>query len=142
MRILILDDDQRRLDQFQQRLIGHVTCCVKTSKETIQKLSEDLWHVLFLDHDLGGTTYAPSGPGTGYEVAKWLSEHENRKPDQIIIHSFNAPGSKNMRALLPEAFYNPGAWINRDMGFWNMDSTEFMPDQGARPNFGTGQRWD
>ena len=112
-----IDDDQLRLNQFQQRLIGHVVCCVKTASEAIQKLSEESWEVVSLDHDLGGDTYVPSGPGTGYEVAKWLAEHRDRKPSRIIIHSFNAPGSKNMKSVLPEAFYNPGAWINRDMGF-------------------------
>ena len=131
MKILVLDDDQNRLDQFKQRLIGHVACCVKTAPETIRKLAEEPWDVLFLDHDLGGTTYAPSGPGTGYEVAKWLAEHEDRKPGQIVIHSFNAPGSQNMKSVLPEAFYNPGAWINRDMGF--MDTGL---EQQVRPGYG------
>jgi CheY-like chemotaxis protein len=136
LKILVLDDDQNRLDQFKQRLIGHVVCCVKTAPETIQKLSGEPWEVLFLDHDLGGTTYASSGPGTGYEVAKWLSEHKDHKPNQIIIHSFNAPGSRNMKSVLPEAFYNPGAWINRDMGF--VDTKLEQPAQPKVDFFGSG----
>lgn len=121
MKILVLDDDQYRLKQFQQRLIGHVVHCTETASDTIKMLSEESFDVVFLDHDLGGTAYVPSGPGTGYEVAKWLSEHVDRKPKQIVIHSFNAPGANNMKSLLPEAFYNPGAWINRDMGFMVTD---------------------
>lgn len=116
MRILILDDDKTRLSTFKQRLIGHDVCCVETSSDTIKKLSEEKWDAVFLDHDLNGQAYVPSGPGTGYEVATWLSEHEDRKPNRIILHTFNGPGAQNMLNKLPEAFYNPGAWINRDMG--------------------------
>jgi CheY-like chemotaxis protein len=116
MRILILDDDKTLLSTFKQRLIGHDICCVETSSDAIKKLSEEKWDAVFLDHDLAGQTYAPSGPGTGYEVAQWLSENSEKIPNKVILHTFNGPGAQNMLNILPNAFYNPGAWINREMG--------------------------
>jgi CheY-like chemotaxis protein len=111
MRILVLDDDKGRLSLFKQKLIGHVVDCVETAPEAIMRLSEGaLWDIVFLDHDLADTQMVASGPGTGWEVAKWLSEHLDRKPAQIVIHSFNEPGAKNMLSLLPGAIYVPGIW--------------------------------
>lgn len=110
MKILVLDDDLGRLSQFKQRLIGHVVCCVETAPEAIRKLSEELFDLFFTDHDLGGQVYQESGPGTGYEVAKWLVEHIDRKPNQIIIHSLNRNGALNIQSLLPDAKYIPGVW--------------------------------
>ena len=99
-----------RLDAFKRNLIGHIVCCVTTAKETIEKLSSEKWDYVFLDHDLGGQTYVPSGPGTGYEVAQWISNNPDQKPEKVIIHSFNEPGRKNMQNLIPDAIICPGAW--------------------------------
>ncbi len=110
MRVLVLDDNHNRLRAFRQRLIGHVVVCVETAKEAIEQLEKEEFEIVFLDHDLGGEENVPSGPGTGWEVAQWLSEHEDRQPATIYIHSFNGPGSKNMLSLLPRARYVPGVW--------------------------------
>jgi hypothetical protein len=84
---------------------------VKTAAEAIKFLQENDVGALFLDHDLGGMVNVPSGPGTGYEVAKWLEEHPDRKPGQIYLHSFNEAGRKSMKMALPEAIEYPGAWL-------------------------------
>jgi CheY-like chemotaxis protein len=111
MRILVLDDDEIRLDKFRQGLIGKVVDCVKTATEAIKLLQENVYNMLFLDHDLGGRINVSSGPGTGYEVAKWLEEHPDRKPKHIYLHSFNEAGRNNMRMALPEAIVYPGVWL-------------------------------
>ncbi|MBE3085374.1 MAG: response regulator [Bacteroidetes bacterium] len=111
MHILILDDEEIRLQTFRQKLIGHVVDCAKTTQETIKFLQEKEYSVLFLDHDLGGKQMVPSGPGTGYEVACWLEAHPERKPKTIYLHSFNEPGRTNMKRALPEAIMAPGAWL-------------------------------
>jgi CheY-like chemotaxis protein len=108
MRILVLDDELERLRQFSQNLIGNVVDLATTAPETINFLKEKEYDILFLDHDLGGKIHVPSGPGTGYEVAKWLEEHPERKPEKIYIHSFNPSGAQNMKAALPEAIIAPG----------------------------------
>lgn len=108
-RILVLDDDHTRLKAFNQRLIGSVVDCVTTSKDAISKLNEHQYDVVYLDHDLGGNTHVPSGENTGYEVAQHIASMEN-KPRNIIIHSFNMAGAKNMMSLLHDAVYSPGCW--------------------------------
>lgn len=110
-KILILEDDLERTKIFQKNLIGHEVCIIDTVAEAIQKLKEEDWTDLFLDHDLGGKVMVPSGPETGWEVAKWLSENPERQPNQIILHTFNGPGRANMKALLPQAIEAPGVWL-------------------------------
>jgi hypothetical protein len=75
----------------------------------------EVYNITCLDHDLGGQVNQSSGLGTGYEVAKWLSEHTDRKSAQIIIHSFNIPGAKNMLSVLPEAVHIPGLWAMKNI---------------------------
>jgi CheY-like chemotaxis protein len=112
MRILILEDDRDRTVLFRRNLIGHDVRIVATATEAIRLLETEIWDALFLDHDLGGSAYVPSGPGTGYEVACWLEEHVDRRPARIRVHSFNDPGRKKIMAALPGAEECPGCWVS------------------------------
>jgi len=111
MKILVLDDQETRLIIFRQRLIGNIVECVKTATDAIKKLSEESWDMVFLDHDLRDKVFEKPGPGTGYEVAVWLRDHEDKKPKQIIIHSYNTKGAMYMKAILPGSIYRPGIWL-------------------------------
>ena len=112
-RILVLDDDETRLRHFRQKLIGNVVECIKTAQEAIRLLSEEEpFDLLFLDHDLGDKVMVASGPGTGYEVAEWIRDHKEKRPKDIVIHSYNPAGADNMRAILPGAHYKPGIWLS------------------------------
>jgi len=113
MRGLVLDNETARLKTFTRALIGHSVTCVMTAEQAIKKLSEEKWDIIFLDHDLdpNGAVFQPSGPGTGWEVAKWLSDNPDRKPGIIVLHSLYDQGRKNMMGLLPEAMDVPGAWL-------------------------------
>ncbi len=111
MRILILEDDPIRHKAFKRKLIGHHVVITDDSKECIRLLAEEIWDELYLDHDLGGQVYVDSGEGTGYEVAEWLSEHEDRLPPHIVIHSYNPTGAKNMKNKIPDAIMAPGIWL-------------------------------
>lgn len=110
MKILILEDNDARIVHFRRVTMQHTVEIVKTAKEAIQKLGDGAWDLVSLDHDLGGKEMVGSGEGTGWEVAKWLSDHPEKKPPYIILHSFNVPGRANMAALLPEALEEPGWW--------------------------------
>jgi hypothetical protein len=112
MRILVLDDDEKRLIIFKKKLIGKNVECYCTVSEIIKKLKDETWDYLFLDHDLGGKVYVESGgkEETGWDVAVWLSKNIDRQPENIIIHSFNSAGAQNMKSLLPKALVLPGAW--------------------------------
>ena len=115
LNILILDDDPNkdRIPAFKKKFIGNNVVWVQTAPEAIELLDKaepSYWDAIFLDHDLGGQAYVPSGPGTGYEVAKWLESHPDKKPKQIFLHSLNPVGRDNMKAALPEAEHAPWAW--------------------------------
>lgn len=109
-KVLILDDDVTRLETFKQKLIGRTVVCVMTAEDAIKELGNETWDYVFLDHDLDGKIYVPSGPGTGYEVAEWIQKNPQKKPKNVIIHSFNEDGRKNMHNLIPDAVICPGAW--------------------------------
>ena len=109
--ILILEDDEERIRQFQKKLAGHHVVIVETAAQAIRHLRATCWHMLFLDHDLGGQVFVESGPGTGYEVATWLETNQDRKPGIIILHSMNPVGRDHMQQALPGALQVPGAWL-------------------------------
>ena len=103
MNVLILEDSKERIPIFNKVLKDDIPVVVETAKHAIDLLKNKDWDLLFLDHDLGGQSYVKSGENTGWEVAKWLEEHPDRKPNNIIIHSLNTVGQKNMKDCLPEA---------------------------------------
>lgn len=112
MRILILEDNKKRQGMFKQNLIGHIVSITESTKEAIALLETEEWDILFLDHDLNQQTYVTSGPGTGYEVAEWLSVNKDRMPSKVYVHSFNEKGTSKILEVLPEAVAAPGVWVN------------------------------
>ena len=110
MRILILEDDPNRVDSFQKCYKDHEIVTSDQTKEIINLLQTEKWDALFLDHDLGGQVYVPSGDDTGYEVAKWLELNPQYKPKYIILHTLNPAGRNNMRACLRGSIDFPFAW--------------------------------
>jgi CheY-like chemotaxis protein len=113
MRILILDNDRERHRCFARKLINDTVVHVFSSKEAIVQLEQSApFDAVFLDHDLGDAgELEASGPGTGYEVAKWLAEHPDACPPAVVLHTFNPVGAQNMQALLPRAVKAPGIWL-------------------------------
>jgi len=115
MNILILEDSTERQEQFNKNLAGHNVTITDSSKTAIQKLSNEKWDVLFLDHDLGGIVHVPSGENTGYEVAKFLEENKQFIPNYVIVHSVNTVGAKNIIDALPNAVHIPFVWTEQNM---------------------------
>ena len=109
-KILILEDDIERVKQFSDNFIDAEMIFTTTPAEAISYLQKEKFDYLFLDHDLGGTTYAESNENSGYAVAKWLEENPKYKPTYIILHSLNPQGVANMKAALPEANIVPFVW--------------------------------
>jgi len=110
LNILVVEDDKDRIASFRRRLVGNSVTFVNSARDGISRLRAGDIDVLFLDHDLKGIPFEPSGPGTGYEVAKWLEENPKFRPKQIIVHSLNSPGRKRILAALPGAVEFPFAW--------------------------------
>lgn len=101
MKVLFLDDDPFRhelvlgpLKAYGARVVG-----VSTAKEAIDWIRREKFDLILLDHDLNGEVYAPSGPGTGYEVAEHVAGSPNRDT-RIIVHSLNSVGAEKMVALI------------------------------------------
>lgn len=112
MKILILDDSQSRLTTFRRNLIGAVVTCVEHAEDCIKELEDNgPWNCVMLDHDLDGQVYVPSGPGTGYEVALWLKNNPDKKPNKIILHTCNEQGAQRMLEELPEAIFLSGVFM-------------------------------
>ena len=110
-KMLVLEDNKTRQRAFKQKFIGWSVTIVEKAEEAISLLTENRYDYLCLDHDLGEQENVPSGPGTGYEVADWLSKNPDRMPDNVIIHSYNPAGRENMKRALPNAQVKPGIWL-------------------------------
>lgn len=123
-RVLILEDDPRRMKEFRRRLIGTHVVHAETASECIAVLSEDTaWDVIFLDHDLGGEQMVEGVEGTGYEVALWIYEHMPERPP-VVIHSANPVGARRMRELLFGSVTFSCAWLHVEVE---------RPTQGGGP---------
>lgn len=106
-RIFILEDNKWRIQAFKNKFPDSELIIKQTASEAIELLSKDLnFDILFLDHDLGNQIFMNSEEeNTGYQVAKFLQDKEIK--GEIIIHSMNYVGAKNIMSLLPKATYKP-----------------------------------
>tara|TARA_R110000803_G_scaffold169444_2_gene232460 strand:+ start:2894 stop:3265 length:372 start_codon:yes stop_codon:yes gene_type:complete len=104
MNILFLDDDNERIRQFRTKIPGAVV--VKTAEQAIKALQkEDIWNIVFLDHDLGGEEFVDSNrEDCGMEVVRWIIKKDAHIRN-IIVHTHNTPAGEYMTALLKEALY-------------------------------------
>jgi len=104
-KILVCDDDLLRISVFKKMLpeffIGSNMDFALNYQEAVDHLKNDVYDVIFLDHDLGVGK-------TGYDVALWMKENIENPPD-VIIHSMNPIGAKNILGVFPFA-----KWISWD----------------------------
>lgn len=98
MRILVLDDEQYRLDVLATRFPGQAVL-TRTAPEAIEALRQSpRFTVATLDHDLG------DGHGNGRDVADFIaSMPKERRPGYVVVHSFNAPAARLMVQTLKAA---------------------------------------
>jgi hypothetical protein len=104
-KVFILEDDKQRQDWFRRHIPEeNITLCVDvfSAKHMLNIHGVQYFDLIFLDHDLGGKQMVESDETTGYEIAKFISKlgHDGQN---VIIHSWNGPGSRNMHGLLPKA---------------------------------------
>jgi len=102
MRVLIVEDDSERLKFFRQELIGHNLVCVASASEAISELKNNIYDLMFLDHDLNQPHYSNyCFEGTGSEVSKYLQDNYQKNPDLfIVLHSLNPVGVRKMSEYL------------------------------------------
>lgn len=101
IKILIVEDDPARIKWFKKKLEPFSELEMFTdAAPAIEKLKNEKYDVIFLDHDLDFKVYVPSEcENTGFQVAKIIPQTIN-KDSKIIIHSYNFDGVKNMLEVL------------------------------------------
>jgi len=126
--ILFLDDDPIRHARFAKMAEGKSITVdhVRTAQEAITKLDSALaegskYHLVCLDHDLGGETFQESSDprGTGQTVAAHIASNPKFADviEQIIIHSFNVSGG----AVMLRTLYPTGILVEKvPFGMWNL----------------------
>jgi len=103
MKILILEDSTARLVYFNEKFYKHELTMIENADRAIEYLEEQEFDCIFLDHDLG------EGNGFGADVASYLYENPDNPNNQstIVIHSWNVPGARAIKSLLPDAHFMP-----------------------------------
>lgn len=118
MRILILDDDENRHGTFAHWFIDHYVCHAYTFDEFVNAILNETWDIVFLDHDLndyGKTSIGDKGYGqvemTGLDAASQMARiPQEKRPFQVVVHSWNPPGAANMVDLLNDMGFNVLRW--------------------------------
>jgi len=107
MRILILEDDPKRIGWFKEFTEGHRADFVEDAVLAIMAVHRIKYDVIFLDHDLDERVYVPSEePNTGYQVAKAIPSSINNDTI-VVIHSHNDAGVKKMASVLKSFHFLP-----------------------------------
>jgi hypothetical protein len=109
LNVLVLDDDQGRLDAFERYFQrGSDLYIARTADMAIWLLSSRHWDYVYLDHDLG-LTPVPN-PGDGMQVVDWIVQAAARgrfRRTRFVIHSLNDQEGPKMAERLAAA----GLWV-------------------------------
>jgi hypothetical protein len=103
--ILLIDDLRTAEDAIYQSGVSTISKIARTFDEAIKSLDRGLpWKTVILDHDLA--SYDENGSEkTGYDVVKWLSEHQEALPQQVYLITSSPVGLNNMGSLLERIGY-------------------------------------
>ena len=110
MKILFLDDDDARHEIFadQAKAGGHELFHAHTIDEFAGLIDIHDFDEVWLDHDLNDFQYESkgiemygNGELNGTAAARWLvSLLPERRPQKVVIHSWNPVGAANMQEIL------------------------------------------
>ena len=106
--VFILEDDEYRIKWFKEIFKDVPTLYITKQPGTaIEVLNQQVFDILFLDHDLENDAYEAFEEGrepqkelTGLYVAEQLKDTKNRDT-HCIIHSMNPSGAANMAKAHP-----------------------------------------
>ena len=97
MRILFLDDDPRRHDEFARIADGHSIVHAWRVDEAKAQLDRTRFDLCCLDNDLETEGFEREG----YEVARHIAAtSKSRRPARVLIHSWNETRARDMYAVL------------------------------------------
>lgn len=107
LRILFLDDRSKRIHAALKKYVDHDLTIVTTVKECIEKISNEEWDQIRLDHDLNYESFVnPDRSDCGMEVVRFMVK--NRRflmpgTRNIYIHTSNTAAAFLMGEKLVEA---------------------------------------
>lgn len=105
-KVLFLDDNINRHQlKINQKEDDEYLVRVWSAQECIDHLSEEIWDLVCLDHDLEGTYQNPLDKNTGSEVVRWIVEN-NPEIGEIVVHSWNHREAPKMVKSLKSAGYS------------------------------------
>jgi len=111
LKILFLDDRSKRIHAALKKYADHDLTIVTTVKECIEKISNEEWDVISLDHDLNYEAFVNSNrPDCGMEVVRFMTENSKfllKKFMQanIIVHTSNRAAAAVMINTLEKYSY-------------------------------------
>lgn len=111
IRVMLLDDDERRHRWFRKRFAGDFVDVAVSVDEAKDLLEENAYDAIFLDHDLLPHHYESNDhddfANTGFAVAEYLREKKELQPGAtIIVHTRNADAAIPMVQTLRETGRN------------------------------------
>lgn len=111
MKILIVEDNEFRIKKFRSCLLNHDFHIAISANDAIEYLKNNQYDLIFLDHDLGGLEMIDSNfYNTGYTVAKYMAANDIEC--EVIIHSLNPVGAKNIQSIIPKGRIIPFTILN------------------------------
>lgn len=106
MRILVVEDDNERINWFKRQALGMPIDIVTTAAEGLALLEQYDYTQIFLDHDLadhhyraydGHTCTGEFDEETGFSVARFLGANPQKSEGaEIFVHSLNEPAARRM----------------------------------------------
>jgi len=127
IRVLLLEDDERRCEWFAKRFKGDALDVAMDVERARELLTSERYDAIFLDHDLMPEHYNSStldDERTGYAIASFLaSQPDLQRAATIMVHSYNADGGLRMveelRRAGRQAEYVPFHFLeDRIRTFW------------------------
>ena len=108
IRVLLLDDDERRHRWFKKRFVGDQLDVAVDVAQAKGLLLESTYDAIFLDHDLLPHHYESNDhddfANTGYAIAEWLDQNPDlQRAATIIVHTRNADAAIPMVQKLRES---------------------------------------
>lgn len=108
MRIFILEDNSDRMMKFRRELMGHTIDHAETVEQGTSMVANNIYDLLFLDHDLGGEVMVDSlKNNTGYRLAEFIASFTPNKNTPCVVHSCNPGGAANIVNILMRAIPIP-----------------------------------
>ena len=110
MRLLILEDNQERIEKFKKLFKNQDLYIAEDIQRVKEHCSYNEFSVIFLDHDLGNKMWVNSDEeNTGYQFVKWMVDSNLQRNALIYIHSMNPIGANKMLNYLLDNGYD-GIW--------------------------------